>query len=101
MQVNAALTKLLHLCWTVCKALMVHAAPANWTMKDTCATAGAVLTPSALPANDHKSVGADGGEPEDGFWFPDPFDSGGDPDGILEVLALPCAIRWSHVVVSS
>lgn len=92
MQVNAVLTKLASMVDCV-QGTHGAAAPANWTMKDTCATTGAGLTLSALPANDHMSVGADGGEPEDGFWFPDPFNSGGDPDGILEVLALPCAIR--------
>lgn len=71
---------------TVCEVLMVHAVPADRTKKDTCATAAAMPTPPVPPANDCKSVGTVGGEPEEGPWFPDPFDPGGDPDSITEEL---------------
>ncbi|CAN8219653.1 unnamed protein product [Coccothraustes coccothraustes] len=71
---------------TVCEVLMVHAVPADQTKKDACATAAAVPTPPVSPENDCKSVGTVGGEPEDGPWFPDPFDPGGDPDSITEEL---------------
>lgn len=57
--------------------------------KDTCAIVAAVLTPPVPPANDHKSAGAVGGEPEDSSGSPDLFDPGGDPDSIVEELEPP------------
>lgn len=52
----------------------------------------AVRSPSAPPAN-RKSVGAVGEEPEDGPLSPNPFDPGGEPDGIIEELEPPHAMR--------
>lgn len=73
------------------------------TKKDACATTAAMPTPPAPPVKDCKSVGAVGGEPEDGPWSPNPFDPGGDPKRITKELALPHAmhsISWSSVTAS-
>lgn len=72
---------------------MVHAAPADRTERDACATAAAVLTPPAPPVNDHKSAGAAGGEPQDGPWSPSLFDTGGDTDSITKELSPPRAMK--------
>lgn len=76
----------------MCKVLKAHAAPADQT-KEACATATAMPTPSAPPVNERKSAGAVRGEPEDGPRSLDIFDPGRDPDGIVEDLMCPSAMR--------